>query len=339
MLESIEKKSGSGMNASAQVSPRKSRAVGKGDRITKILDITGITFQDDLRVPRYGSFFDYEMVPENVLAEPAFLFRPNIARGRKFKLRFRIADTKVVFATDGGMVRCRSIRSRRYGRPPAGFVSARPLEEVEGGSRGCELVWKPSAMKAPITPLRIVCRRVNQSPRDADGITVTFIRHLNRNGAIGGKEDPRQPDFRIKVRGPVDGRLIYDIFNPAPTLPRAVELEPAFRVRRGERLAFEIDVSCLKPPLTFEAGVPDDDHLVYLPDMSVRPNELLRTLDPNGEQNRCCLEWRRESELGSVSSFSLATGKIGPSGVFAPAGMDIDPVVVHDPDIPSKTKR
>ena len=333
------------------------------------LTIAGIEFEDgDLSRPRYTLLIDYEHAPAGVQFEPCLQIRDVL--DNLLKVRFKIDHAAGVrfVSNDLEEVLVSSILDPQSFSPP-GLVSA---TLVDGDPRKCDLVWKQSEADAAglglLNTLRLYCKfeDPNHSPltpvEEVEG--GLYLAILNRKEAPYLQHETNPPGEPIpgtvKMLG-FDGigRPLYDLYLPQDSLPEALVLEPAFRCREGQIVAFDLvlDLPTGIDLMFVTDAAPNEDQVAvngFLP--AGHPFQLYETLVgrfDGKDKRRCTLTWTQETGrqycqtsnvreakrcyciLGQASGFGLVAA---PNGQLAPDPgrmANIDPTVIQPPNCTS----
>lgn len=331
------------------------------------LSLTGIWFQgSDLSQARYPSLIDGTRAPAGVQFEPCLQIRQEPVG--LLKVFFEIGEEGVSFlVTPGGDVQTLSVFYPSGDLPPG----VESVKLVDGDSRKCELTWnQDTADKAGFSRLnllRLFCQRAGPPLSAAEvvegGVYLAILKRLESPFGKPNKKDPGSPiPDTIKILGfDREGRPVYDLFVPGVQdgLPSSLSLEPTFRCREGQIVAFSLvldlpdgtDIQFVTDPGGDQVQVAG-----FLPEG--RPFQIADTTagDYDGHPNRkCAISWFQETGRqycatsnheeatkcycthGQGSSFSLRATPGGalPSSVPKAQVAEFDPTVIQPPSCTS----
>ena len=347
----------------------KAASTVQGGPETPTLEITEITFDGgDLSRPRYGSLINQGHAPAGVQFEPCLQIRGVL--DEPLMVRFEIDDAAGAMFVSNALeeVLVTSILDPQNSSPP-GLVSA---TLVDGDPKKCDLVWNQSEADAAglglLNTLRLHCELEGPGPRPLTPLEEVegglYLAILNRPEALYLQHESNPPGEPIpqtvKMLGfDAIGRPLYDLFLPQDNLPAALVLEPAFRCREGQIVAFDLVLDLPTGiELMFVTDVPPNEDQVavngFLP--SGHPFQLYETLVgqfDGKDKRRCTLTWTQETGrqycqtsnvreakrcyciLGQASGFNLVAA---PDGQLAPDPRkmaNIDPTVIQPPNCTS----
>lgn len=200
------------------------------------IEIKGITFQggDPCR-PRYEGFYKKPHSPI-VQLEPAFQVGDGI---NELSVTLGLASPDVVFVEESSSAPLCRVLNHPADKPLIEFVGA--------DHTTCRLTWKRAG--GPKTRVyRIYCRRKNGKFTDEHKVHGgLFLAFTTENGGNMGKpippQDPGNTDRQkvYLIGADQKHRPVYDLHHETK-LPDRVESEPAFRVREGKVLEFEMNM-------------------------------------------------------------------------------------------------
>ncbi|HEX3129556.1 MAG TPA: hypothetical protein VH394_19620 [Thermoanaerobaculia bacterium] len=331
------------------------------------LSLTGIRFEDlDLSQARYPSLIDEQRAPVGVQFEPCLHIRESGVG--LLKIYFEIGQEGVTFVTSEDDVRTTSVFDPWSQELPPGVES---VKLVGGNLQKCELTWNQQAADLAgfrrLTLLRLFCHRVGPPLSAVEevegGIYLAILqRPEDPFGSPDKKVDSVPLANAIKILGfDSAGRPVYDLFRPEVQESLSLEfgLEPAFRCREGQIVAFSL-VLDLPSSLNIQfVTEPNGDEVLvagFLPEG--RPFQLSDTTVGayGGFPNRRCeISWFQETGRqycatsnvlestkcycthGQGSSFGLCATPGGVPPRIAPHGKvgEFDPTVIQPPSCTS----
>lgn len=138
------------------------------------------------------------------------------------------------------------------GRPVCWEINGERVLDLEGSSSSCVFIWRRDETRPRARAFRIYCQSKSAKPTDEvkvhGGLFLAFI--TATTGQMGREILPHQlpaPNYRdiVLLGSDENHRPLYDVHRSGIVLPEQVEIEPAFRVREGRPLDFNMQMGIL----------------------------------------------------------------------------------------------